>query len=96
MALEGYYSHNRSDGTTFAALLERDQVPYRSACENLQLQAGSDYRQALRSWLDSPAHYDCLMHPDMKTAGIAYQLYDKIAFDSVEQEMFVFTFIATR
>lgn len=92
-----YYSHKTPDGATYASYFKDYGIETRFSCENLQLQGGSDINKAIKSWVDSSAHFECLTDSRLNQISFSYVLYDSIASnDNLSQDVYVFAMIATQ
>jgi uncharacterized protein YkwD len=83
------YSHTRSDGTDYSALLERQD--YSFSCENLQLQETSSINDAVASWLQSDSHRNCLLRQDIVSAALSVERFGT----DHDVRLYVLVFIAT-
>lgn len=63
------YSHTRPDGTPYYTALRG--IKYRQAGENLQAGAATP-AEAVRQWMNSPAHRENILHKDYNALGIGY------------------------
>lgn len=92
-----YYSHKTPDGTTYASYFKDYGIETRYSCENLQLQGGSDINKAIKSWVESSSHFDCLTDSRLNKISFSYVLYDSIASnDNLSQDVYLFAMIATQ
>ena len=87
------YAHQRSNGTTFNALLP-EEMRARAACENLQLQYGSSLEAAVDAWMLSESHRNCLLNPELKNAALSFSEFS-VNVDNSFEKLYVFAFIAT-
>jgi len=72
----GFFAHESSDGSQFAARLKRFYSPagytYWSAGENLLYDTGAlDAGTAIQAWLASPEHRRNMLDPTWREVGIA-------------------------
>lgn len=82
------YSHTRpTTGGIFSDLYR--ELPAQS-CENLQLQSTSAIDEAVRAWMNSEGHKQCLLHPESRYAGIAIE-----TLLLPGEPSYVFTYIAS-
>lgn len=97
MAKRQYYSHKTPDGYTFADTIQDYDSASGASCENLQLQFGDDWQEAVDAWVDSPAHYRCLTNPNLNRGAGSVASYDEAIYDdsNAAKQMYVFAFIAT-
>jgi uncharacterized protein YkwD len=95
MASRGYYSHTSPDGLTYASKLKELGVYAPNSCENLQLQTNGSISDAFSAWVDSPAHYRCLVDSRMTRLGMSYSLHANGVVSSAnkKQQMYVFALI---
>ena len=66
-----YYAHKSPDGRYFNNLMDEKQLPYTFACENLNINETTDPDYFVKSWLNSPAHKDCMLRNGHTKAGYA-------------------------
>ena len=97
MATRQYYSHKNPDGYTFAQTIHDYDSASDSSCENLQLQIGDSWQEAVDAWINSPAHHRCLTDPNLTRGAGSMIAYDEVNYDksSGDEQMFVFAFVAT-
>lgn len=97
MANRQYYSHKTPDGYTFASTILDYDSKSGTSCENLQLQVGDDWQEAVDAWVDSPAHYRCLTNPNLTRGAGSVSAYDAVVYDKSNdsKQLYVFAFIAT-
>lgn len=97
MVSREYYSHKTPDGFTYANNIPEFYPESSYSCENLQLQVGNNIAEAVSAWVNSPAHYRCLVNPRVSNVAISYTVHGKsIAINSNQsQQMYVFALIAS-
>ena len=97
MSTKQYYSHTSPTGIKFGDIIKDYDPTSSNSCENLQLQVGDDWQSAVDAWVSSPAHYRCLINPDLDRGAGSVVVYDDIAYEGSKgsKQMFVFAFIAT-
>jgi len=66
-----YYAHKSPDGRYFNNLMDEKNLPYTFACENLNINESTDPDYFVKSWLNSPAHKDCMLKNSHVKAGYA-------------------------
>lgn len=66
-----YYAHKSPDGRLFNNLMDEQNLPYTFACENLNINEVIDPNYFVRSWIDSPAHKECMLRSSHTKAGYA-------------------------
>lgn len=97
MVSRQYYSHKTPDGLDFGDMILTYDQTSKSSCENLQLQIGSDWQDAVDAWVASPPHYACITNPALTRAGGSVARYDDVAREGSDSanQMYVFALIAT-
>ena len=97
MATKYYYSHKTPDGYTYANYISEYYPESTYSCENLQLQVGGDFSNAVKSWVGSQSHYRCLTNPNVSNVAISYSMHGDPLYDANNQprQMYIFTFIAS-
>jgi uncharacterized protein YkwD len=74
MACNNYFSHTTLSGATFDERIAAEGYNYFGVGENIY--AGANYfnnpLRAFRAWLNSPRHYEVMMHPELTEIGIGY------------------------
>ena len=71
MAQNGYYAHKGSDGKFFSDHMKEQNIPYRFACENLNIASYPLPADYVSSWLDSRPHKQCMLKESHLSAGYA-------------------------
>jgi len=74
MACNNYFSHYTLSGATFDERIAAEGYHYFGVGENIY--AGDNYYnnplRAFKAWLNSPRHYEVMMHPELTEVGIGY------------------------
>ncbi|MEM9217888.1 MAG: CAP domain-containing protein [Cyanobacteria bacterium P01_F01_bin.150] len=71
MAVNDFFSHTGSDGSSIGDRLDRVNYKFGAAAENIA--AGSSTpRRAMNQWLNSPGHRSNILNPNTKHIGIGY------------------------
>jgi uncharacterized protein YkwD len=97
MTTNNYYSHKSPNGTTYASYIKVFVPKSTFSCENLQLQMDADVNTAIEAWVNSPAHYKCLIDARLVNIAISYDVHSEIDTDDgfTPRQMYVFVMIAS-
>ncbi len=91
MSAQQYYSHTSPAGLKFGDVIKNYDPTSGVSCENLQLQVGDDWQAAVDAWVSSPAHYRCLINPNLTRGAGSVALYDEVSYgeSSTSSQMYV-------
>lgn len=84
------FSHSRRDGSSFASVIDTDEVPYGLALENLAGGFGTA-EETFNQWKNSPGHWANIMNPDITHMGIGVYYDEDSIYEWYWQQIFVAT-----
>lgn len=84
------FSHSRKDGSSFASIIDTDEVPYGLALENLAGGFGTA-EETFNQWKNSSGHWANVMNPDITHMGIGVYYDEDSEYGWYWQQVFVAT-----